>query len=88
MISNIKKELKNKLICLKIDGVTRLDRCILGINCQFLNDGKIKILTLGLIQLLDKHTGSYLKEMVIYDMHLQKYLLLIKLIVIITILFF
>ncbi|KAL5246307.1 hypothetical protein ACI65C_013715 [Semiaphis heraclei] len=63
LLKAIEPELKNRLICLKVDGVTRLDRCILGINCQYFSDGKIKILTLGLIQLLDKHTGSYLKEM-------------------------
>lgn len=64
MIMSIKKNLKNKLICLKIDGVTRLDRCILGINCQFMNNNKCTIITLGLVELLDKHTGSYLKDIV------------------------
>lgn len=64
MIISIKNKLKNKLICLKIDGVTRLDRSILGVNCQFMYNDKCTILTLGLIELLDKHTGSYLKDIV------------------------
>jgi len=62
VVDSITKELNKKLVFLKIDCVTRLNRSIIGINCQFIYNGKIKILTLGMSELLDKHTGSYLKQ--------------------------
>jgi len=68
IVDNITKDLSRKLVFLKIDCVTRLNRSILGINCQYINDGKIKIVTLGMAELLDRHTGDYLKQEVSYKL--------------------
>ncbi|CAI6355747.1 unnamed protein product [Macrosiphum euphorbiae] len=72
VVDSITKELNKKLVFLKIDCVTRLSRSIIGINCQFIYNGKIKILTLGMSELLDKHTGSYLKQEVLLVMERYK----------------
>lgn len=66
IVDDITIALSKKLVFLKIDCVTRLNRSIIGINCQFINDGKIKIVTLGMAELLDRHTGHYLKQQVSY----------------------
>lgn len=55
----ISEEIKNKLVSLKIDAATRLERSFLGINIQFIQDGKIVLRTLGLQELKDKHTGNF-----------------------------
>ena len=43
----ISKRLKNKMISLKVDIATRMDKSILGINVQYIKDFKICINTLG-----------------------------------------
>lgn len=57
----ITNEVQSKLISLKLDGVTRLNRAFLGINMQYIVDDCIKLRTLGLVELTESHTGKYLK---------------------------
>lgn len=54
----ISEDIKNILISLKVDAVTRLDRSFLGINIQYIKDAKIILRTLGLKELEEKHTGN------------------------------
>lgn len=56
----IKKEVKNKIISLKVDSASRFNRSILGINCQYLINGVVKVRTLGMIELLKSHTAENL----------------------------
>lgn len=52
----IKDEIKNKILSLKIDSVTRFNRGILVINIQFLNDdNEIVVRTLSMKELHAKH---------------------------------
>lgn len=44
---------KARLISLKLDAVTRLNRSFLGINIQYTEDDYIKLRTLGLVGLLN-----------------------------------
>lgn len=58
--SYLKEKLKNKLLSLKIDMATRLQRSVMGINIQFYSKSKIIIKTLGCIELTERHTGKYI----------------------------
>lgn len=51
------QELKGRLLSLKVDGVSRLSRSVLGINVQIMANHKINIRTLGVIELHHAHTG-------------------------------
>lgn len=62
IIKNITSDIDKCLISIKIDGVTRLNRCILGVNAQYIKDGKLKIVTLGMAEMTNSHTGEYLKQ--------------------------
>ena len=64
IISNIKNDIKKQLISLKIDSVKRHNRSILGINIQYIKDGKISLKTLAMVELFDKHTAENLKQSV------------------------
>lgn len=64
IISNIKNDIKKQLISLKIDSVKRHNRSILGINIQYIKDGKISLKTLAMVELFDKHTTEHLKQSV------------------------
>lgn len=65
IVSDIKNDVKNQLICLKIDCVKRHHRSILGVNIQYTKDGKICLSTLAMIEMHEKHTAVNLKKMVI-----------------------
>ena len=43
----IKKQIGNRLICVKVDGAKRLSRAIVGINIQYIEDGKIQLRNLA-----------------------------------------
>lgn len=58
----ISKRVENKLISLKVDIATRANRSILGINIQYINNFKICIHTIGMIQLSKKHSAEVLLE--------------------------
>jgi len=55
----ISSEIHNKLISLKVDAVTRMNRSFLGINLQYIVDDFIKLRTIGLVELTESHTGYY-----------------------------
>jgi len=52
-------EASSKLISLKLDAVTRLNRSFLGVNMQYIVENSIKLKTLGLIELTESHTGKF-----------------------------
>lgn len=54
----ISDDIKNILISMKVDSVTRIDRSFLGINIQYIKDTKIILRTLALKELKEKHTGN------------------------------
>lgn len=61
----ISTDLKNKLFCLKIDAASCRDRSFLGINAQYVINGKIILKTLGVLELEARHTSEYLKDKLI-----------------------
>jgi len=60
----IKKQIGNRLICVKVDGAKRLSRAIVGINIQYIEDGKIQLRNLASVELKDRQTGIALKKIV------------------------
>lgn len=62
---SISKCINKKMICLKIDVATRMDKSILGINIQYIKESKIVINTIGMIQLRKRHKSQFLKEEII-----------------------
>lgn len=73
--SNIRKQIKddinNKLVSLKIDSVTRHCRSLLGINVQYIKNNSINIRTLGIREMKERHTAEYIKILIIHV--LQEY---------------
>ncbi|CAI6375567.1 unnamed protein product [Macrosiphum euphorbiae] len=80
VISDLKNLVKNRILSLKIDGATRLDKSILGINVQFISDESTHVVkTLAMIELTESHTANYLKKKVLevlnkYDIKQQQIL--------------
>lgn len=76
--SKIKNEIKNQFVSLKMDAASRHMRSILGINVQYVSeDFKIKIKTLAMKELTERHTSAYLKTVVLsvlndYDISLKQ----------------
>lgn len=70
--SQIKKEVENKMVSVKIDIATYLDRSFLGINIQFLNlDRKlpsIEIRTIAVKELNESHTAQYIKSVLLEEL--------------------
>ncbi|XP_064469959.1 uncharacterized protein LOC135384700 [Ornithodoros turicata] len=57
----ITEVLKDRLISLKIDCATRLDRAILGVNAQYVENGRVVVQTLAMKELYERHTAEYIK---------------------------
>ena len=55
----------NKMVSLKMVVATRMDKSVLGINIQYIENFKIHINTIGIIQLKKRHTAQFLKDEVI-----------------------
>ncbi|KAL5233767.1 hypothetical protein ACI65C_001177 [Semiaphis heraclei] len=65
IVKNIKLDVYKRLVSLKVDCVTRLNRSIIGVNVQYIKDDKLNIKTLGMTELSEKHTSEYLKKVLI-----------------------
>lgn len=61
----IQTEIKNKLVCLKVDSASRYNRAILGINLQFLDEDIMIIRTIGMVEITTSHTAENLKLVII-----------------------
>ncbi|KAF0721881.1 zinc finger BED domain-containing protein RICESLEEPER 1-like isoform X1 [Aphis craccivora] len=65
IINTIKKDTNNRLVSLKMDCVSRLNRGIIGINIQYQINNKLVIRTLAMSNLEERHTSDYLKSVVL-----------------------
>lgn len=63
--AKIKDEVRERVMSLMVDIVTKNKRSILGISVQYIINGKLKIRSLGMIELKARHTGKYLAELAI-----------------------
>lgn len=60
----IKKEVHNRMISLKLDIGSRFDKSVLGVNIQLYSrsEKKLVVRSLGMVELEDKHTAKFLEE--------------------------
>jgi hypothetical protein len=56
--------LKGKLLSIKFDCCTQLDRSMLGLNVQFIQDGRLILRNLGMREIYVSHTGQNLRDIV------------------------
>lgn len=73
----IRQETQNQSLSLLVDIVTRQRRSICGFSVQFILNGELKTRSIGMIQLLQSHTGKYIAEVIIkrlkeYDIDLKQ----------------
>lgn len=61
----IANELKNRAVSLLVDIVTKRHRSILGISVQYMINDTVKVRSIGMIELKEKHTGKYLADLII-----------------------
>lgn len=61
----ITDEVRGRLICLKLDTATRLGRDVLSVNIQFIDKNQIKVRTLAMVELRQRHTAEHLEKVVI-----------------------
>lgn len=61
----IRQETQNQSLSLLVDIVTRQRRSICGFSVQFILNGELKTRSIGMIQLLQSHTGKYIAEVII-----------------------
>lgn len=58
--SEIRKEIENSIIHVKLDLARRQRKSILGVNIQYMKDDVIKVRTLSMLQTNGSHTGEYI----------------------------
>ncbi|XP_060810041.1 uncharacterized protein LOC132904136 [Amyelois transitella] len=61
----IAAEVRNKLICIKVDSATCQDRRFLGINIQYIQNHQIFVRNLSVSEINERQTGDFLKEKVL-----------------------
>ena len=59
---DIQTEMLGRLVCLKVDTATRLGRSFLGLNLQYVKDGKLVLRTLCAKEIFGSHSAYNLKE--------------------------
>lgn len=63
--TKIKKEVEGRVMSLMVDIGTKNKRSVLAISIQYNINGKLKIRSLGMIELKASHTGKYLADIII-----------------------
>lgn len=58
--SEIRKEINESIIHVKLDLARRQRKSILGVNIQFMKDDQIKVRTLSMVRTRGSHTGEYI----------------------------
>ncbi|XP_060859859.1 uncharacterized protein LOC132937046 [Metopolophium dirhodum] len=71
IIKEITNDVNNKLISLKIDCVKRHNRSIMGVNIQYVKNGRVCLATLAMKEVHEQHTADNFKKMLLEV--LQKY---------------
>lgn len=62
--THIRDEVKGRPLSLMCDIVTKHNRSILGVSIQYSLNGKVKIRSIGMIELHESHTGIYLSKII------------------------
>lgn len=78
----IAKETENRPLSLLVNITTRQRRSICGFSLQYVFNGQLKVRSIGMIELLNKHTGQYIAEVIMK--HLNELGISLKQIITIT----
>lgn len=75
--NHIELEVKNRPLSLLCDIVTKHNRSMLGVSVQYTMRGALNVRSIGLIELIESHTGKYLAEVIIqrlalFGIHLKQ----------------
>ena len=82
------KKMKGKMICQKVDAVSKYGRSVLGQNIQFIRDHKIVVRNIRMCEKRDRHKGTKIREMICdslnryvgtFESQLQKYAIKLEL---------
>lgn len=60
----ITEEVKGKMLSMMVDIVSKRNKSILGIAVQFIKDDEITIRFLGMMRMMERHTGQYIADLV------------------------
>lgn len=60
----IKNEVSGRALSLLVDIVTKQKRSIFGVSIQFIKAGKVRVRSIGMIELEESHTGIYLANVI------------------------
>ena len=61
----IAAEVEGKYICLKVDIASRNERGFLGINIQYILEGCLRLRTLAVKEMFERHTGKEIKRCIL-----------------------
>uniref|UniRef100_A0A8D8TN44 Uncharacterized protein n=1 Tax=Cacopsylla melanoneura TaxID=428564 RepID=A0A8D8TN44_9HEMI len=61
----IKKEAKGKLICIKVDTASRMDRHVLSLNIQYAEGGRLILRNIGMMEMIESHTAINLENEIV-----------------------
>ena len=61
----IAAEVEGKHICLKVDIASRNERGFLGINIQYVQEGCLRLRTLAVKEMFERHTGNEIKRCIL-----------------------
>lgn len=58
--NQIMHEISGKMVCIKADTASRKGRCVLGINVQFIENGRVVVRTLAMVERVGRNTAENL----------------------------
>ena len=61
----IKLEMKNKMLSIKLDIATKMNRSMLGVNVQYIYQSKLCLRTLAVKEMKFSHTSFYIRDLVL-----------------------
>lgn len=65
VINQIKLDVKDKFVSLMVDAATKYQRSILGLSLQFMNEGRIAIRSVGMINITAAHTAKHMADVIL-----------------------
>lgn len=63
IVEQIKMEVKNKMLSVMVDIATKNNKSLIGISLQYILNGAIKVRSIGMIEMKELHTASYILQL-------------------------
>ncbi|XP_040157935.1 uncharacterized protein LOC120897271 [Anopheles arabiensis] len=65
VVDSLANEMREKLICLKVDSAVRYNRHVLGVNAQYELDGIMVCRTLAMLEVNESQTAKFIKNRIL-----------------------